>query len=66
MVGAVSDVNGSTSDGFHTFDELYAHRMTLTMALFRALNGSGLAIGAGVYVVRRQREQADQVRLVAD
>lgn len=35
----MSEINGSTSDGFHTLDELYAHRMCLTMALFRALNG---------------------------
>lgn len=31
--------SSSTSDGFHTFDELYAHRQALTMALFRALDG---------------------------
>lgn len=26
--------SGNTSDGFHTFDELYEHRMLLTAALF--------------------------------
>lgn len=27
--------DGATSDGFHTFNELYRHRMLLTAALFR-------------------------------
>lgn len=27
---------GNTSDGFHTFDELYMHRVLLTAALFNA------------------------------
>lgn len=30
---------GDVSDGFHTFNQLYAHRMALTAALFRALDG---------------------------
>ena len=34
------EITGSTSDGHHTFDDLYAHRLALTMALFRALGGS--------------------------
>lgn len=25
----MTDINGSTSDGYHTFDELYEHRMVL-------------------------------------
>lgn len=29
-------INGQTSDGYHTFDELYRHRMLLTAALFDA------------------------------
>ncbi len=33
------EINGQTSDGFHTFDELYDHRRVLCAALFRALNG---------------------------
>jgi hypothetical protein len=32
----VSEVAGSTSDGYHTFDELYEHRMVLTAALMKA------------------------------
>lgn len=28
---------GETSDGYHTFDELYDHRMALTLALLKAL-----------------------------
>lgn len=28
-------VTGETSDGFHTFNELYRHRMLLSAALFR-------------------------------
>jgi hypothetical protein len=32
----MSDINGETSDGFHTFNELYEHRLALTAALFRA------------------------------
>lgn len=34
MVGWMQG-NGSTSDGFHTFDELYEHRIVLFMALCR-------------------------------
>jgi hypothetical protein len=30
---------GKISDGYHTFDELYAHRCTLFLALMRALPG---------------------------
>jgi len=33
----VNEISGSTSDGYHTFDELYAHRCALTSALVRAL-----------------------------
>lgn len=39
-------IDENTSDGFHTFKELYQHRQALTMALFRALlndSGAGLA-----------------------
>lgn len=28
------EINGDTSDGFHTFNELYDHRRVLTAALF--------------------------------
>lgn len=31
------EINGETSDGFHTFNDLYDHRMVLTAALFHAL-----------------------------
>ena len=31
----MSKVTGSTSDGYHTFDELYEHRITLWIALCR-------------------------------
>lgn len=31
----MTEVTGETSDGFHTFNELYNHRMLLTAALFR-------------------------------
>jgi hypothetical protein len=30
-------INGSTSDGYHTFDELYDHRITLWIALCRKI-----------------------------
>lgn len=30
----VQEITGDTSDGFHTFNELYRHRMLLTAALF--------------------------------
>jgi len=30
-------VTGSTSDGYHTFDELYDHRITLWIALCRKM-----------------------------
>jgi hypothetical protein len=29
----MTEINGSTSDGFHTFDELYHHRAVLTAML---------------------------------
>ena len=29
-------INGQTSDGYHTFDELYEHRITLWIALCRS------------------------------
>ena len=32
---AMSEINGSTSDGYHTFDELYDHRISLFLALCR-------------------------------
>lgn len=31
-------VNGDISDGYHTFDELYEHRITLYIALCRKLS----------------------------
>lgn len=31
-----SDLKGSISDGFHSFDELYDHRMTLFAAVHKA------------------------------
>lgn len=31
-----NEINGETSDGFHTFNELYEHRLALTAALFEA------------------------------
>ena len=33
----LDDADGSVSDGFHTFDELYRHRMLLTASWFRDL-----------------------------
>lgn len=29
----MSEINGKTSDGYHTFDELYEHRVTLFLNL---------------------------------
>lgn len=42
---AIAVPSGSTSDGYHTFDELYRHRMLLTAALLNAwhrLEGEGV------------------------
>ena len=39
-------INGETSDGYHTFNELYAHRRVLTAVLF---NEWALAGEFGVY-----------------
>jgi hypothetical protein len=36
------------------------------VATLRHVEHGDSAIGAGVYVIRRQREQADEIRLVAD
>lgn len=50
--GVLRPVDGSTSDGFHTFDELYRHRMLLTAALFNAwhkLDGEGIGPEANVH-----------------
>lgn len=38
-----TEINGETSDGFHTFNDLYDHRMVLTAALFRALKSEKFA-----------------------
>jgi hypothetical protein len=35
-VAALAPVNGKTSDGYHTFDELYEFRMLYNAALFNA------------------------------
>lgn len=35
----MTDINGSTSDGFHTFDELYHHRTILAALLLNQLPG---------------------------
>jgi hypothetical protein len=34
----VSEVTGATSDGYHTFAELYDHRITLFVALCRVID----------------------------
>lgn len=34
-IAGLLEINGSTSDGFHTFDELYLHRKLLNAGLFR-------------------------------
>lgn len=31
----IIEVTGGTSDGYHTFDELYEHRMALTLGLMK-------------------------------
>ena len=49
----MAEINGSTSDGFHTFDELYAHRRVLNAALF---NEWGLH---GKFFVHKSRHHAD-------
>ena len=35
-------ITGSTSDGYHTFDELYEHRIVLYLALCRQLVDQGV------------------------
>ena len=34
----MTEITGETSDGYHTFNELYRHRMLLNAALFAAWN----------------------------
>lgn len=46
------EINGSTSDGFHTFDELYEHRLVLNAALFNAWGLSLPKRGPTVPVVK--------------
>lgn len=36
-IGSLPKITGKTSDGYHTFDELYDHRITLYIALCRIL-----------------------------
>lgn len=49
---------GQISDGYHTFDELYAHREALTAALFRAA-ATGLIWGLGQAWKSRAHHPAD-------
>jgi hypothetical protein len=41
MVDADKGINGNTSDGYHTFNELYEHRHYLFIALMYALQTQG-------------------------
>lgn len=38
----MEEINGSTSDGYHTFDELYEYRKLYNAALFNEWNDAGL------------------------
>lgn len=40
MNNASTKITGQTSDGYHTFDELYEHRFELWMALCREINAN--------------------------
>lgn len=47
-----TEITGEPSDGFHTFNELYQHRMLLTAALFNAwrkLDGEDIGPEADVH-----------------
>lgn len=37
----MTEINGQTSDGYHTFDELYEHRRALTAVLAAAMATKG-------------------------
>lgn len=36
----MTEITGQTSDGYHTFDELYKHRSALFVALMKAFSSS--------------------------
>jgi hypothetical protein len=52
-------VSGSTSDGFHTFDELYRHRMLLTAALFNQWGRLVMIGGRQLFEVHKSRRHSD-------
>lgn len=54
----LGDTPGQTSDGFHTFDELYEHRTALFAALGTILNYREAAAGLAD-VAWRSKEHAD-------
>lgn len=53
-VAALAPVTGKTSDGYHTFDELYAFRMLYNAALFNEWAQQGL------YEVHKSRRHHDE------
>lgn len=59
---AIGVPGGSTSDGFHTFDELYRFRMLYNAALFSAwhrLDGEGIGDDVEVHKSRRHHDGAE-------
>jgi hypothetical protein len=56
LIGETS--SGQASDGFHTFDELYRHRLLLTAALFRQLYENESDHGR-IYDVHKSRLHSD-------
>lgn len=61
QAGVLRRVDDDTSDGFHTFGELYRHRMLLTAALFRSWYHEAGEIGWGGMgtTVHKSRRHSD-------
>lgn len=52
-------IDGNTSDGYHTFDELYDHRITLYIALCRHMHELLGIENPGKYKVWRSKKHSD-------
>lgn len=59
MMEGMPPNDGSTSDGYHTFDELYDHRITLYIALCRHKHDLLAIENPGKHLVWRSKKHSD-------
>lgn len=50
---------GAISDGYHTFDELYEHRIELFIALLAMIRAVEIASGKAPYTIWKSRKHSD-------